>query len=341
MANRSFWTAATSSGFVVNRPMNKFMGHNDAETIFNRLEEHGKTWKVYVLEPDPISFTGMIHMPRLRDGFATNFAPFSEFERDAAAGTLPDFSLIEPNLLAGHSDYHPAFRRALVAGLDVPIDPPSSVLAGEAFLARIYGTLKSARSDGGSNVFNTTLFIGWDEPGGTFDHVPPGPVSPPDSSSARGKFGFRFDRSGYRVPAIIVSPWVEEGVVFNDEYRHTSLLATLRRVWNLGRPFTRRDAEARSFEHVLTRELPRDPDSWPEPIARAVPPFQLERIEAGHVLCTLGKHLCHGLMHHEHELDATVPAPPPDPASEISPALALDVVERLARKFFPQLAGSD
>lgn len=29
------------------------------------------------------------------------------------------------------------------------------------------------------------------------------------------------DRSGYRVPAIVVSPWVAEGEVFNAEHRHT------------------------------------------------------------------------------------------------------------------------
>ncbi len=116
MANRSFWIAGTSSGFVVNRPMANFMRHNDAETIFDRLEQHGRTWKVYVLEPDPISFTGFIHMDRLRDRFATHFVPFAEFERDCAEGTLPHFSLIEPNLLAGHCDYHPAFGRALLPG---------------------------------------------------------------------------------------------------------------------------------------------------------------------------------------------------------------------------------
>ena len=82
-------------------------------------------------------------------------------------------------------------------------------------------------SDTGTNVWNTALLIGWDEPGGTYDHVPPGPVPPPDPSAPAGEFGFTFDRSGYRVPAIIVSPWVESGSVYNDEYRHTSLIATL------------------------------------------------------------------------------------------------------------------
>ena len=51
--NRSFWTAATSSGLVVNSPVRKWFTKNDTETIFERLEQHGKTWKVYVLEPMP------------------------------------------------------------------------------------------------------------------------------------------------------------------------------------------------------------------------------------------------------------------------------------------------
>jgi phospholipase C len=59
--NRSFWTAATSSGFVVNSPVSSWTHHNTAETLFSRLEAHGCTWKVYVHEPMPLSFTGLIH----------------------------------------------------------------------------------------------------------------------------------------------------------------------------------------------------------------------------------------------------------------------------------------
>jgi phospholipase C len=130
--NRSFWTAATSSGLVVNSPMRKWFTDNDAETIFERLEQHGRTWKVYVMEPMCLSFTGVIHYPRLKDRLATHFVRFSEFEKDAAAGTLPDFSLIEPDMIAGHGDYHPAFGRSFFGGnVDIGLDatrrpgPPS------------------------------------------------------------------------------------------------------------------------------------------------------------------------------------------------------------------------
>ena len=263
MANRSFWTAATSSGFVVNRPMSNFMRHNAAETIFDRLERCGKTWKVYVLEPDPISFTGFIHMARLRDRFATNFVPFAEFEGDAADGTLPDFCLIEPNLLAGHGDYHPAFGRALVPGIDVEIDAPSSILAGEAFLARIYDAVDPPRPTRGRTPSTPCSSSASTSPAAptTTSHRARAAARPRRSTPSSGS---AFERSGYRVPAVIVSPWVPAGSVFTDEYRHTSMMATLRATWSLGEPFTAREAAARTFGHLLSLETPRPPETWPD-----------------------------------------------------------------------------
>ncbi len=191
--------------------------------------------------------------------------PFSEFERDAAAGTLPHFSLIEPNLLAGHSDYHPAFGRALLPGFEVPIDPPSSILAGEAFLARIYDAVRSAPSTATDRTSSTRpCSSAGTSPAAPMTMCRPGRFRRPTASAADGELGFRFDRSGYRVPAIIVSPWVEKEVVLTDEYRHTSMIATLREVWDLGTPFTGRDAAARTFHDVLSLDVPRDPDTWPE-----------------------------------------------------------------------------
>src|SRR5262249_40412404 len=144
----------------------------------------------YVMEPMSLSFTGVIHFPRLHDRLATHFVPFSEFEKDAAAGTLPDFSLVEPNMLAGHGDYHPAMGRSPSAQVELKVDNPSSTLSGEAFLQRVFDAYRGATSDDGTNVWNTTLLIGWDEPGGTYDHVPPGPVPPPDPSAPAGECDF-------------------------------------------------------------------------------------------------------------------------------------------------------
>jgi phospholipase C len=45
--------------------------------------------------------------------------------------------------------------------------------------------------------------------------------------------------------------------VFNQEHRRTSLIATLRDRWNLGDPFSGRDAAARTFSHAFTLDQPR------------------------------------------------------------------------------------
>ena len=85
------------------------------------------------------------------------------------------------------------------------VDPPSAVLGGEAFLAWIYNAYQAMQSPAGFNVWNTALLIGWDEPGGTFDHVPPGPVPPPDPSAPAGQLGLQGVPSLGRF--VQISPW--------------------------------------------------------------------------------------------------------------------------------------
>jgi len=338
--NRSFWTAATCTplptGGTVNSPSSHWMKDNTAETIFDRLEAHGKTWKVYVNE-GPISFTGFIHMPRLKDKFATHFVPFEQFEKDAAAGELPDFSFIEPNLLLAHGDYHPAFGMSFVEGVDVEVDPLSSIVAGEAFLDRLYGAYRNMRSETGSNVWNTTLFISWDEPGGTYDHVAPGEAVPPEVAAPAGQFGFAFDRSGYRVPAIVLSPWVESGSVYNAEHRHTSMIATMRKLWDLGEPFTERDKAAEPFDYVFSRETARDPDEWAVPQAIPVPDFQIDWQSLDKSLSGLGKAMLPSLLALAKEKGIALPPQVDDPDFHLTAELAFDTATLVSAHVFPGL----
>ncbi len=52
-----------------------------------------------------------------------------------------------------------------------------------------------------------------------------------------------YERLGFRVPAVIVSPYARPGYVTDQVYDHTSVLKLIERKWNLP-PLTRRDAEA-------------------------------------------------------------------------------------------------
>jgi phospholipase C len=343
--NRSFWTAATSSGMVVNSPVQRYYFDNSAETIFNRLEDNGRSWKVYVLEPCPISVTGAIHSPKLKPYFHEKFVPFSEFITDVNNGTLPDFALIEPNLLAGHADYHPPFGDSLVGGLDMPVDWGSAISSGEAFLARLYETVRNAPTDvatgeGKSNVWNTTLFIGWDEPGGTYDHVPPPAAVPPDGPDGpEGQFGFAFDRSGYRVPAIMVSPWVAEETVESNEFRHTSMIATLRKRWGLGGKFTWRDHSANTFDHLFTLEQPRQPETWPVVPVPEVPAEEADPFTFRSSLGSLGRHLVHGMAHLSRAAGYDVEPDQLDPDSdvEVPQQVFVDAARIFGGHFFTRL----
>jgi hypothetical protein len=48
------------------------------------------------------------------------------------------------------------------------------------------------------------FLISFDEHGGTYDHVPPPRVDPPDPAAPPGQMGFRFDRAGVRILALAV-----------------------------------------------------------------------------------------------------------------------------------------
>ncbi len=286
--NRSFYHAASASGLLVNAPYESFPKNNDAETIFERLDAAGLSWRVYVDPGMPMSITGMIHTPRLHERFATQFSTHEDFFDDAEQGRLPTYSFIEPNLLHAHNDYHPAYN-AIMPGFSA--DPPSSILGGEELLARVYSAIRASSTEDGSNFANTLFLVAFDEHGGTYDHVPPPSAPPPDPAAPPGQMGFRFDRSGVRIPTLAISAYIDSKTVVTQEYRNTSLIRTLRERFALGPPLTGRDAVAADIAPILTRETPRPQEDWPEVTARPVPPLLDPIVHMDKPLPPLGQYL--------------------------------------------------
>lgn len=272
--NRSFFHAATSSGFVLNwHPPGKFPTRNDAETIFERLDAAERTWRVYIDPAQLVSATGLIHARRLARFFATHFGTIYDFYEDARTGQLPNYAFIEPNLFHPHTDMHPHSGARWAEELHLP--PPDTLIGGERLLAEVYGAVRAGGTEDGSNWGNTALLVTFDEHGGIFDHVPPPAAVPPDDAPVEE--GFPFDRLGVRVPSILVSAWAREGSVITESYRSTSLIRTLRDWWGLGPPLTRRDADAPSLLPVLSRPTARRPEAWPTVAPRA--PGVVARVE--------------------------------------------------------------
>jgi phospholipase C len=96
------------------------------------------------------------------------------------------------------------------------------------------------------NWKRTALFLTYDEHGGYYDHVPPPRAIKPDAiapMTAPGDARGGYDRYGFRVPLIVVSPWARPGYVSRVVQDHTSLTAFIERKWNLP-AMTFRDANA-------------------------------------------------------------------------------------------------
>jgi phospholipase C len=277
--NRSFFHASTSHGFVTNG-FNPGAGKwvdaelNHGDTIFNRLEQAGIPWRVYFDERQLISLTGLLHAPQLERYWKTNFRTMDRFYEDVRAGTLPAYSFIEPRLLYDHNDMHPPVGPATAVDVDGTLIEGggiSDVRAGDALLHRIYTAIRESSSPTGSNALNTTLFITFDEHGGTYDHVPPPSAIPPEGLPENTEMGFRFDRLGVRVPAIVVSAYTARGRVINDPMHHGSLVRTLCERFRM-RGLTARDRHAPPMTNAFTLAAPRDPSTWPTTFPLYSPP---------------------------------------------------------------------
>jgi len=131
--------------------------------------------------------------------------------------------------------------------------PPADVHLGDQLIAQVYDVLR-----GGPQWSRCLYVVTFDEHGGYFDHADPPPAVNPDGidSPAPGDTAsfaptFAFDRLGLRVPTLLVSPYVPKGVVYSKPLQHTSLLATVRKLFGISGALTRRDAAASTFEDVF------------------------------------------------------------------------------------------
>lgn len=274
--NRSFLHASTSQGFVTNvgdGGYRKWLDHR-AETIFNRLEDAGISWRVYYDADQLVSLTGVLHAPAIEKYWKSNFRGMEQFHQDAADGNLPAYAFIEPRMVFNHNDMHPPHVEP--TGTTDERDEVyekawSDIRAAEALLSEVYTSLKNAASATGSNAMNTVFVATFDEHGGIYDHAAPPRTDAPEASAPAGEMGFRFTRLGVRVPTIVVSPYVAAGTVINDAMHHSSVIATLNALHGL-KPLTRRDAGAPTLFNSLTLKKPRQPAFWPDTNAAYVPP---------------------------------------------------------------------
>jgi phospholipase C len=255
--NRLFSMSCTSHGSTDNHSPEEGWPQ---KTIFDSLTESGHTWKIYYHD---FSWALQILKNLRSHSSLLNIQPFHYFLADAKNGKLPTFTWIEPRVAVdpwtneSASDMH----------------PDHSVAVGEKLIKQVYEAVRN------SPQWHESLFVlTYDEHGGYYDHVPTpveGIPKPDNNPPSPPSAGFNFDRLGVRIPTIMASPWISKGTVVHEptgptptsHYEHSSLHATLKKLFGLKDFLTERDKWAGTFEGVLNLEAPREdcPTELPEP----------------------------------------------------------------------------
>ncbi len=245
--NRSYALAATSFGHLTTAELlPPFGGYKPITgTFFDLLDQHGVSWTDYFSDlPTAFIFRQ-----------SPNAKPASTFLADAAAGTLPQVSFVDPNFGIFSTE------------LENDEHPPTDIRKGEKFVSDVVNAVRN-----GPNWKDSIIFITYDEHGGFYDHVAParapqgGAVNPdginpgqcadlsnPPASEQPGggancgvsqmealaicpKFTStgpypancpNFDQLGFRVPFIAVSPFSKPHYVSHTVGDHTSMLALI------------------------------------------------------------------------------------------------------------------
>ncbi|MEO8705982.1 MAG: alkaline phosphatase family protein [Kofleriaceae bacterium] len=259
LPNRAYWHTGTSFGIDNNNEVLEKFSAVPVPTIYNRLDEAGVDWCYYygsiavvslLANPGPFQLdlgpndgTGRIRR------FGDSKLGVGQFFEDCAAGTLPPVVYIDPAF--GTNDDHP------------PVHP----ILGQELIGSIYTAL--AKSPQWKNIL---FIVTYDENGGYFDHVPP-PTTTDDTLAQFGVPGF--EQMGFRVPTMVIGPYVKQGNVSSVVYDHTSALKHLQNTFGLGSLNARVDAATDLTDCLdldrLERGDPADPitlpiidsDEWP------------------------------------------------------------------------------
>ena len=160
------------------------------------------------------SYDAIRHV-RLTSAWSQHVVNYSQFAKDAGSGNLPTVSwLVEPGAVSDH--------------------PPASICAGENWTMQQINAVMSSPTEWA----HTAIILTWDDFGGFYDHV-----APPAGPNPQIEYGFR-------VPAIIISPYARAGFVDHTMYSFPSLLKFVEAT--LGSPpLTNLDGQANNLFHAF------------------------------------------------------------------------------------------
>jgi phospholipase C len=241
--NRRFLLAGTAAGIVSTSVEALTAPPPPNGNIMERLDAHGIAWLDYFSD-----LPGVGVLLNYTAAHTDRLAPIAQFFTDAAAGTLPAVSFVDP-IFDEQSE-----------------ENPQDIQVGEAFAARVINAAMA-----GPGWAKTVLIWCYDEHGGYYDHVPPpravAPDDIPPDIHVPPDLPGGYDRYGFRVPAVIVSPWARRNHVSHRVRDQTAILKLIETKWNLP-ALTFRDANSDNLLDCLDFQHPPaflEPPVLPEP----------------------------------------------------------------------------
>ncbi|HZU30319.1 MAG TPA: alkaline phosphatase family protein, partial [Candidatus Angelobacter sp.] len=223
--NRQYMFCATTQGRIFPSPG----GHDPwtCPTIFSSLQNAGVNWIYYNKDGIVLAnFADYVNNAAIRGRANHNISEyFATLASPTADQDLPSFVWIDSGSGGSGLDEH----------------PDNNVQQGAAYVKTIIDALMK------SPAWADSIFIlAYDEGGGLYDHVPPFTVVAPDDIPPQlgpNDLPGDFTLSGFRVPIIVISPFVKPHFVSHTNRELTSILKLIETRFNLP-PLTRRDAAA-------------------------------------------------------------------------------------------------
>jgi phospholipase C len=222
--NRMYWVSGTAGVDDLDRVGVPPEGWVGIQTIFDRLQEQGISWKFYIENYDrsityqntggenvsaQFSWAPVLSFARFveNDELNSHIVDLDQYYIDLEEGMLPAVSYI---VTRGSSEH-----------------PPGDPINGQGLIREMVTALMQ------SSAWESSAFmVSYDDWGGWYDHVPPPSVD---------EFGY-----GFRVPAMLISPYAKQGYVDSTVLDHTSILKFIEDNWGIA-PLHERDANANNI----------------------------------------------------------------------------------------------
>jgi phospholipase C len=229
--NRQYLFCATSQGRIF--PSDAGHPQWTCPTIFSSLQNAGVNWKLYYSSGTLLPQFTDWNNPAISSRTESIKNLFALLASPTADQDLPQFIFIEN----GNDPNPPAGTQPQ----DFDEHPDANIQQGAAYVKSIIDALMASAA-----WHDSAFILAYDEGGGLYDHVAPYTVVPPDNIPPQlgpGDLPGDFTLSGFRVPLIVVSPWVKPHFVSHVNRETTSLLKLIETRFGLP-PLTARDAAA-------------------------------------------------------------------------------------------------